>query len=84
MSLDEASGHHHPADLAAFLSLDRVPQDRERFLSARFEEPTGVHDDRIGGGVAGNDLHARFAKRAEHAFAVDEVLRAAETDERDG
>ena len=82
LPLGQAAGDDHAAQLAAALELEHFVDRGERFLPGRLDEPAGVDDDEIGPARVVHQLVAVELQQAEHPLAIDEVLRAAEADER--
>jgi hypothetical protein len=82
--LHETAGDDNPLALSRRLQLDGLADLLERFVLRRLEEAAGVDDDRVGAAGVGRDRQPVLGEEAEHPLAVDEVLRTAEADERDG
>ncbi len=74
----EAAGDDHLAVLG-----ERLADGLERLVHRGIDEAAGIHDDEIGGAIAGRDLIPLGAQAREDAFGIDQGLGAAQADEAD-
>ena len=84
LAFGETAGDDDGAEPALLLEREHLADDAERLLAGRFDEAAGVDDDDIGAVGVGREGVAVLRQLAEHALAIDEVLRAAEADEGEG
>src|SRR4051794_27713864 len=75
-------GTHAAGDDHLAVFIQRGADRLEGLGFGAVEETAGIHDDRIGAGMRARELVALGAQPRQDALAVDERLRAAETDER--
>ena len=81
LPLGEAAGDDHAAGGARPLEREHLVDHPVRLLPRRLEERARVHDHEVGAPRLRDELPAVVPQEAEHALAVDEVLRTAEADE---
>ncbi len=84
--LHQAPRDHDALDLPRLLGRDRVLDDLERLVLGGFEEAAGVDDHGIGAvglDFPRYDAQAALGEQTQHLLRIDQVLRAAETDEGD-
>ena len=83
ISLRQAASHDQCPALAGFTELVQLENRINGFLLGLVDEPAGINDQYIGlFGVVSQD-HPVARERAEHDFAVHEVLGATEADQPD-
>src|SRR5262249_11217959 len=82
LALGEAAGDDDGADAALLLERQHLADDGQRLLAGRLDEAAGVDDDGGGAVGVGGQRVAVLGQLAEHALGVDEVLGAAQADER--
>ena len=83
LPLGQAAGDDHPLDAAVALAVEHLPDDPARFLPGGVDEPAGVDDHQVGRLPLGHQRVAVLGQQPEHPLGIDEVLGAAEADERD-
>src|SRR5262249_18866267 len=72
----------HGANASLFLQLEHLAYDAERLLPRRLDEAARVDDHNVGAVGIGHEGVAVLRELAQHALRIDQVLRAAQTDER--
>jgi len=78
----EAAGYDHTAQFALSFQIEHFVDRGKRFGPGRFDESACVDDGEVGTLWIVHQLIAIKLQQAEHALAVDEVLRAAKADKR--
>ena len=84
LALGQAAGDDHAADVPLALQLEHLVDRGVRLVAGPLDEAAGVDDDEIGAGRLADQLVAVELQQAEHPLAVDQILGAAEADERIG
>ena len=81
VALDQTTGNHQPPRPPGLLVLRHLENRVDRFLLRRIDKAARIHDQRFGiSRIARKLMPARF-KDAHHHLAIDEVLRATQTNE---
>ena len=81
VALREAAGDDQL--LAGALGRGVLEDRRRRFRLGRIDERARIDDDRVCLGRVGHEVPPGRAELGDHDLGVDEILRAAEADERD-
>jgi hypothetical protein len=81
VALDEATRDDEPLTLPLGLQARGFEDGVDRLFLRRVDKATRVDDERVGLGRVARDLVAFLLQPPHHHLAIDEVLRAAQTDE---
>ena len=81
LAFGHATRHDDRSDPSGFLQRQHLPDDAQRFLPGRFDEPAGVDDHDVR--TVGIRLQriTILGQLAEHPFGINEVLRATKAHE---
>ena len=82
LTFSEAARHDHAAQFALAFQVEHLVDRSKRFRSRSFNETARVDDSEVGAARLVHELVTIKLQQAEHALAVDEVLRAAKADKR--
>ena len=72
-----------PLICARPLALEHLPDHAERLLPRRVDEPAGIDDHQVGRLRVRDERVAVLGQQPEHPLGIDQVLGAAQADERD-
>ena len=81
-SLGKTARHDHAAHVAAAFQFEHLFDRGTRLVASFFDETAGVDDDKVGTNRLMHEAIPIELQQPQHPLAVDEVLGAAETDER--